>query len=84
MADAALEQTVVKAPFPGTFYRRPDPESPPFVRENDTIEAGAVIGVIEVMKTFQEIKADHGGTVVEFHTENEAAVDAGQPLVTLA
>ncbi|WP_028938033.1 acetyl-CoA carboxylase [Pseudonocardia spinosispora] len=73
----------VQAPFPGVFYRRPDPDSDPFVTESDTIEADTVIGVIEVMKMFQEIRAEQGGTVAEFLVENETSVDAGQPLLRL-
>jgi acetyl-CoA carboxylase biotin carboxyl carrier protein len=75
---------VVHAPFPGIFYRRPDPDSDPFVKESDAVEEGAVIGLIEVMKMFQEVRADAGGTVAEFLVDNESAVDAGQPLLRLS
>jgi acetyl-CoA carboxylase biotin carboxyl carrier protein len=78
-----MAEHVVHAPFPGVFYRRPDPDSPPFVTESDTVANGAVIGLIEVMKMFQEIRCEADGTVAEFLVENESAVDAGQPLVRL-
>lgn len=78
-----MAERVIAAPFPGVFYRRPDPESPPFVAESDAVDAGTVIGLIEVMKMFQEIQAEEPGTVAEFLVENETAVDAGQPLVRL-
>jgi acetyl-CoA carboxylase biotin carboxyl carrier protein len=42
-----------------------------------------VVGLIEVMKMFQEIRSEADGTVAEFLVENEAAVDAGQPLMRL-
>jgi acetyl-CoA carboxylase biotin carboxyl carrier protein len=74
---------VVHAPFPGVFYRRPDPDAAPFVNESDAVGAGTVIGLIEVMKMFQEIRTEHGGTVAEFLVDNEGVVDAGQPLLRL-
>jgi acetyl-CoA carboxylase biotin carboxyl carrier protein len=78
-----MAEHIVHAPFPGVFYRRPDPESPPFVDESDTVASGSVVGLIEVMKMFQEIRSEADGTVAEFLVENEAAVDAGQPLLRL-
>lgn len=84
MAEEDSGGIVVKAPFPGTFYRRPDPDSEPFVAESETVEAGTVIGLIEVMKTFQEIRAEAAGTIAKFFVDNESPVDAGQPLVEFA
>ena len=45
------------------------------------MHAGEVIGLVEVMKSFHEIKADVSGTVAKFHIENEAAVQAGQVIM---
>jgi acetyl-CoA carboxylase biotin carboxyl carrier protein len=39
--------------------------------------------LIEVMKSFHEVKAEESGTVARFLVENEDAVDAGQDLVEL-
>lgn len=73
----------IKSPMPGTFYRRPDPESDPFVNEGDTISPGDTIGLIEVMKSFHEIKAEEAGTVSGFLVDDEDPVGAGQDLVEL-
>ena len=73
----------IKAQMPGTFYRRPDPDSDAYVDEGDEVSAGDTVGLIEVMKNFQEIKAEEDGTVSKFLVENEEAVDAGQDLVEL-
>ncbi len=73
----------VKAQMPGTFYRRPDPDSDFYVEEGDQVSAGDTVGLIEVMKSFHEVKAQEGGTVSRFVVENEDAVDAGQDLVEL-
>ena len=69
--------------MPGTFYRRPDPESDPYVKEGDSVSAGDTIGLIEVMKSFHDVKAEEDGTISKFLVENEEAVDAGQDLVEL-
>ncbi len=71
------------SPLPGTFYRRPAPEAPAFIEVGQTIAAGAVVGLVEVMKTFNEVQAETGGTVVEILVENEDAVEAGQALVVV-
>lgn len=78
-----MTEKTVKAQMPGTFYRRPDPDSGPYVEEGDSVSAGDTVGVIEVMKSFHEVKAGEGGTVSKFLVEDEEAVDAGQDLVEL-
>jgi acetyl-CoA carboxylase biotin carboxyl carrier protein len=74
----------IMSPLPGTFYRQPSPEEAVFKEVGDQVAVGEVIGLVEVMKTFREVKADKAGTITEFHADNEDAVMAGQPLVTLA
>jgi len=71
------------AHLPGTFYRRSSPEDPPYKAEGDSVNEGDVIGLIEVMKSFHEVKADAAGTVKAFLVENESAIMAGQPLVEI-
>jgi acetyl-CoA carboxylase biotin carboxyl carrier protein len=76
------DQDVV-TPVPGTFYRRPDPESEPFKNEGDSVEVGDTIGLVEIMKNFQEVKAESSGTLSEFLVANEDTVDAGQAIARL-
>ena len=78
-----MAEKTVKAQMPGTFYRRPDPESDPYVDEGDEVSAGDTIGLIEVMKNFNEVKAEEDGKISKFLVEDEEAVDAGQDLVEL-
>jgi len=73
----------IVSPLPGTFYRRPAPDQPPFKEVGDSVVQGDVIGLVEVMKSFHEVKAEVEGKVVEFLVENEGPVQAGQPLVSL-
>ena len=73
----------VKAQMPGTFYRRPDPDSDLYVEEGGAVSAGDTVGLIEVMKSFHEVKAEEDGTVSKFLVESEDAVDAGQDLLEM-
>ena len=49
-----MPQTI-KSPYPGTFYRRPNPKADPYVSEGQTVEVGDVVGLIEIMKNFYEV-----------------------------
>ncbi len=73
----------VLSPLPGTFYRKPAPDQPPYKEAGDAVAVGDVIGLVEVMNSFHEVKSDAGGTVVKFLIENEAPVMAGQPLLEI-
>ena len=73
----------ILSPLPGTFYRKPAPDQPPFKDVGDTVAVGDVIGLVEVMKSFHEVKAEVAGTVQSFAVENEEAVMAGQVLAEL-
>ena len=70
----------ILSPLPGTFYRKPAPDKPVYKSDGDKVVAGEVIGLVEVMKSFNEVKADIGGRIVKFLVDNEDAVMAGQPL----
>jgi acetyl-CoA carboxylase biotin carboxyl carrier protein len=71
----------VKAPLTGIFYGAPSPGSPPFVAVGQHVAAGQVIGLIEAMKLFNEIKSDQTGRVVRVVAETGKLVKAKQPLI---
>jgi acetyl-CoA carboxylase biotin carboxyl carrier protein len=73
----------ILSPLPGTFYRRPAPDKPTYKEPGDAVAAGDALGLVEVMKTFYEVKSDATGKVVRFLVENEEAVQAGQPLAEI-
>jgi biotin carboxyl carrier protein len=75
--------TEIVSPLPGTFYRRSAPDAAPYKNEGDAVAEGEVIGLIEVMKSFHEVKATASGTIRTFLVENEDAVMAGQPIAEL-
>jgi acetyl-CoA carboxylase biotin carboxyl carrier protein len=78
------DKTTIKAPVPGTFYRRPSPDEDPYVDEGDRVSNGQVIGIVEVMKNFNEVKTDREGVIDSFLVENEDLVEAGQDIVALS
>lgn len=73
----------VLTPVPGTFYRRPDPASDPFKNEGDRVEPGETIGLVEIMKNFQEVNAETAGTLSQYLVDNEDFVAAGQAVAVL-
>jgi acetyl-CoA carboxylase biotin carboxyl carrier protein len=74
----------VTSPFVGTFYRKPNPDSPNYVALNDKIEKGAVLCIVEAMKLMNEIEADVAGTIIGILVEDGAPVEYGQPLFKIA
>ena len=78
-----MEQTI-KSPYPGTFYRRPNPDADPYVSEGDRVQPGDVVGVVEIMKNFYEVTSEAAGVVERFLVENEGLVEAGQDLIVVA
>ncbi len=75
---------VVTSPFVGTFYRKPNPDSPAYVSLNDKVDKGAVLCIVEAMKLMNEIEADVAGTVIGILVEDGAPVEYGQPLFKIA
>lgn len=75
---------VVTSPFVGTFYRKPNPDSPAYVALNDRVEKGQVLCIVEAMKLMNEIEADVAGTVIGILVEDGAPVEYGQPLFRIA
>lgn len=73
----------ILSPLPGTFYRAPAPDKPPYKADGDAVAVGDVIGLIEVMKSFHEVKAEVAGTHVRFLADNEDPVMAGAVLAEL-
>ena len=71
----------VPAPLPGNFYSAPRPGDPPFVEAGDTVSEDSTIGIIEVMKLMNPIRAGVAGTVVAVLAANGSAVEEGQALV---
>ena len=70
----------VKSPIIGTFYRRPNPDTDPFVNVGDQIEIGTVVGIVEAMKLFNEIESEVSGKIVKVLVDDMSPVEYDQPL----
>jgi acetyl-CoA carboxylase biotin carboxyl carrier protein len=78
---AEADLAAVRAPLTGIFYSAPSPGSAPYLRVGGEVAVGQVIGLIEAMKLFNEIKSDRAGRVVRIVAENGQLVKAKQPLI---
>jgi acetyl-CoA carboxylase biotin carboxyl carrier protein len=75
------ELPTVNAPLTGIFYRATSPQTDPFVQVGSTVNTGDVIGLIEAMKLFNEIRSTASGKVRRIFSENGQLVRAHQPLL---
>ena len=71
----------VMAPLSGIWYGAPAPGSAPYVSLGGEVAIGQVIGLIEAMKLFNEIKSDKAGRVARINAEDGKLVRAKQPLI---
>ena len=71
----------VPAPLLGNFYEAPRPGDPPFVKPGDKVDEETIIGIIEVMKLMNPIRAEVSGTVVAILAQNGAAIEEGDALI---
>jgi len=71
----------IAAPLTGIYYTAPSPDAAPYVRVGAQIVVGQVIGLIEAMKLYNEIKSDVAGRVVRLVAESGKLVKAKQALI---
>ena len=79
--EPAPNMRFVSAPLTGVWYPAPSPGARPYVNEGDEITTGQVIGLIEAMKLFNEIKSDASGRITRILVENGTLVKRKQPLL---
>jgi acetyl-CoA carboxylase biotin carboxyl carrier protein len=79
--DPAPGMRFVSAPLTGVWYTAPSPGARPYVAEGDEVASGQVLGLIEAMKLFNEIKSDVSGTVTRILAETGTLVKRKQPLL---
>lgn len=71
---------VITSPLMGTFFRSSSPQSLPFVKDGDVVDAGTTLCIVEAMKVMNEIKAERRCRILKILAENGKAVTKGQPL----
>lgn len=74
------DQSNIKSPIVGTFYRKPAPDKPPYVEKGDKVEVGQVVCIVEAMKMMNEIKSEFSGIVEEIYIDDATPVEFDQPL----
>jgi acetyl-CoA carboxylase biotin carboxyl carrier protein len=73
----------VTSPMVGTFYRAPDPTSPPFVNVGEEVKKSQTLCIIEAMKLMNEIESEVEGVIKEIYAENGKPVEYGQRLFAI-
>ena len=72
----------VLAPTDGVFYRKPSADAPAFVEIGSPVRRGQAVGLVEVMKTFNQILYEGpDAEVIEIRCEDGEEIAAGQPLI---
>ncbi|MCX5910322.1 MAG: TRAP transporter large permease subunit, partial [Deltaproteobacteria bacterium] len=80
-SEKAMEGLVaIKAPMLGTFYRTPKPGAPPFVEVGAMVDKDDPVGIIEVMKLFNTVKAGVQGRIAQICAEQGQLVEYQQIL----
>ena len=77
-SDAHL--TVIKSENIGTFFSRPSPDAPAFVKVGDHVNPETIVCIIEAMKVFNEIPAGCSGQIVAVLVGDGEPVDFDKPL----
>lgn len=74
----------IDAPIVGTFYQAPSPDSDPFVKVGDKVQAGQTLCIIEAMKIMNEIESDCSGIITEILVTDGTPVEFGQALFSIS
>jgi acetyl-CoA carboxylase biotin carboxyl carrier protein len=83
-APVVADGTPVESPMLGTFYRAPKPGAAAFVEVGAAVEADTVIGIVEVMKLMNTVRAGVRGTVTAVVARDGALVEYGETLIRVA
>ncbi|HUH01951.1 MAG TPA: acetyl-CoA carboxylase biotin carboxyl carrier protein [Kofleriaceae bacterium] len=73
----------VRSPMVGTFYLTPAPNAPAFVEVGSMVKAGDPICLIEVMKLFTTMTAEHEGRIAEILVGHGEGVQYDQVLFVI-
>lgn len=74
----------VPAPLLGTFYRAPKPGAPPFVEIGAQVAEDTIVGIIEVMKLMNTVRAGVRGKVIQILARDGALVEYGETLLRVS
>jgi acetyl-CoA carboxylase biotin carboxyl carrier protein len=70
----------IVSPMVGTFYSKPEPGAPAYVKAGDKVKPDSIVCILEAMKLFNEIEAEVSGEIVKVLVSEGQLVEYGQPL----
>ena len=73
--------SAVPAPLLGIFYRAPRPGEPAFIEVGSRVEADTIVGIIEVMKLMNTVRAGVSGEVLRIDARNGELVEYGETVL---
>jgi acetyl-CoA carboxylase biotin carboxyl carrier protein len=73
----------ITSPMVGTFYRAPDPSSPPFIEIGEPVQKNQTLCIIEAMKLMNEIESDIDGVLEDIYIQNGKPVEYGKKLFAI-
>ncbi|MDU7439567.1 MAG: biotin/lipoyl-containing protein, partial [Clostridium sp.] len=75
-----IDKNYIKSNLAGTFYLKKEENSEPFVGLNEKINENTVVGLVEVMKLFNEVEAGVSGEIIDILVDDGEFVEYGQQL----
>ena len=75
-----VDGTDIVAPLLGRFYAQSEPGAAPFVSVGSEVTEDTTVGLIEVMKTFNAVRAGVDGVVTEVCVQDTQLVEYGDVL----
>ena len=73
----------VTSPMVGVVYLSAEPGSPPYITQGEAVTAGQTLLLIEAMKTYNQIRAPHAGTVTRILVATGRPVEFGEVLLVI-
>jgi oxaloacetate decarboxylase (Na+ extruding) subunit alpha len=81
--EAPEYKRTINSPLVGKFYSAPGPGKQPFIKEDETVNEGAKVCIVEAMKLFNEITAPVKCRIVKILVEEGTTVEKDQPLIAI-
>ena len=81
--EETIKGKAITSPVVGTFYDRPAPDKPPFVKIGDKVKVGDVLFIVEAMKFMNEVTSEFDGVVSNILVESGDTVEFGQTVIVL-
>jgi acetyl-CoA carboxylase biotin carboxyl carrier protein len=81
--DLSLHPGAICSPMVGVVYTSSDPDTPPFVKVGDQVDAGDTVLLVEAMKVFNPIRAPKAGNVTKILVNNGSPIEYGEPLLII-